>query len=89
MSQFCFLEIREVIRSFSFCKMPNKARCHEECRGVICLICFQKELKNIRMIKDETLERVQKYFIVDYDPADPKLPNGICGKCRKLLLEVI
>ena len=31
---------------------------------------------------------MNEYFLVNYDPADPNLPNGICGKCRKLLLEV-
>jgi len=44
--------------------------------------------KNVKILKEENLKRVIEYFLVNYDPADPNLPNGICGKCRKLLLEV-
>ena len=34
------------------------------------------------------LNRVQKYFMEDFNPNDQNLPNGICGRCRNILLDI-
>ena len=40
------------------------------------------------LITGKTLSRVQSYFFENFNPLDQKLPNGICGLCRNLLLRV-
>ena len=39
-------------------------------------------------ISGVNLSRVLKYFMVDFDPNNPKLPNGICTHCRRILFEI-
>ena len=68
--------------------MPNQARIHEDCRKIICLVCFQKDTKNAREIEGELLKRVKKHFLINYDADDSHLPKAVCGRCNKLLLQV-
>ena len=69
-------------RFYLFLVMPPKEspRTHNENRSYVCLICFTKPLKpelrkNLFIINGVILERVQKYFLENYDPGDEKLPN--------------
>ena len=72
--------------------MPNQ-RTHGQNRNYVCLVCFTKPLKvelgkTIWIIKDVYLQRIHKYFMSNYDPDDPKYPNGLCGCCKTKLQRI-
>ena len=67
--------------------MPNQAKTHEANRYLVCLICFKKG-SSMKKISGIILKRVQDYFYEEFDPNDEKLPNGICARCRNILLNI-
>ena len=60
---------------------------HNENRQLVCLICFKKGSRMLR-ITDKELGRIRKYFMEDFDPMNEKLPNGTCSRCRLLLYRI-
>ena len=69
------------------------SRTHGENRNYVCLICFTKPLKaelnkTIWVIQGVQLQRVQKYFMSNYDPNDQRYANGICSCCKLKLLKI-
>ena len=67
--------------------MSTPPASHDENRGKICLICFNKPA-SISEITDVTLERVKKHFLPEYNPSDEKFPTGICNHYRLLLVKI-
>lgn len=55
---------------------------HEDCRKVICLLCF-KSSKDLRKLSQNHVSRIKHYAGVD--SSDARLPNAICSSCRKKL----
>ena len=64
----------------------SKAPCsHDENRAKVCVVCMQKAKYPLTEI---IINRIQAYFITNYDKFDCCLPCGICGKCRSDLLDI-
>ena len=64
--------------------MPKEKRNHDANRHFVCLLCFEKS-KTIFPITGITLQRVKKYWMENYDEADPRLPAAVCAKHHKML----
>jgi hypothetical protein len=58
---------------------------HDENRTKVCAICMEKCKYKIT---ESILERIQQYFISNYNLHDDRLPTGICGKCRADLSDI-
>ena len=63
--------------------MPKEKRNHDANRHFVCLLCFEKS-KTIFPITGITLQRVKKYWMENYDEADPRLPAAVCGKHKQM-----
>ena len=71
----------------------NWAKTHKELRSLVCLICIQK-LKTMKPIsgsptdpkENSLLDKIQKAFLINYDPGNPKLPSAICSHCYNILV---
>ena len=66
--------------------MPPQ-RNHLQNQSLVCLLCFERGLSP-RKITGVTLERVQKFFIENFDPMVSEFPCVICAHCNKLLIQV-
>ena len=71
-----------------FKKDKSVARTHDQNRELVCLVCFKKGNSMIKIDSGVNLSRVQKYFIENYDPNEEKIPNGLCSRCRIILLDI-
>ena len=58
---------------------------HDENRHKVCVVCFQKGGYTITPI---VLQRIQRYFIEDFDLKEECCPAAICGKCRADLHDI-
>ena len=63
-------------------------RNHAQNRAMVCLLCFNYNKKTKKITDGLQLERVKKYFFEGFDTSHPKYPNGICNRCRKILLDI-
>ncbi len=69
-----------------FQKMRN-AKTHAQNPACVCLVCFQKG-SDVRKLTELNINRVREFVLEDFDPSNPKLPSGLCARCRKLLEKV-
>ena len=60
---------------------------HAQNRAKVCLLCFEKG-SSMTVISGLVLNRVKNHFLTNYNPNDQKFPNGICARCRNLLINV-
>jgi len=58
---------------------------HSENRFKVCALCFNKGAYSIT---DVVLQRIQTYFIENFNLTDDCLPASICAKCRSDLLDI-
>ncbi|KAK6178471.1 hypothetical protein SNE40_013257 [Patella caerulea] len=68
--------------------MPANAKTHEENRLKVCVVCFTKGSRVVK-VTGKNFRRIKEYFLENYDPTeDVRLPAGICARCEKLLLRI-
>lgn len=70
---------------FAIFSMPKEAKTHGQLRSMVCLVCFQKRSDIWIITGGVVLERIRTSFMTNYDPEDQYVPNGLCGRCRKIL----
>ena len=63
----------------------SKARSHHENRYKICIVCMKK---GDYPLSGVIIERIQKYFIENYDINEECMPASICAKCRSDLQRI-
>ncbi len=66
---------------------PTRAASHADNRQKVCLVCFAKG-SSLKLIGATTLNRIQQYFMPDYDLEDERFPTALCARCRTLLFDV-
>ena len=61
-------------------------RTHKHYRLAVCVICVKKG-NSPRPITEtgQLLKQIQRHWIENYDPKNPKLPLSVCGRCRMIL----
>lgn len=70
-------------------KLGKNAGSHNDNRNKVCVICFGKnsrcdKSKYVQIIPQGKIENMmQNHF--EYQASDDRLPNAICGKCRRNL----
>ena len=73
--------------------MPTTALTHHECRSKVCRLCGQKGSKKsmVTIVKgDINFTRIQQlYPDFLYDPEDQFEANGLCGRDRNLLRDLV
>lgn len=63
--------------------MPNSARNHEQCRKIVCVICFSKCLQGRTVT--EIQEKTIKKYLPGFNKNDSSFPSSICNACRMLI----
>ena len=61
--------------------MPRQKKGHEDYRRCDCLLCMGK-CKDMREIRDDQRDIIEKYLVSGLDKYDTRLPNVLCGSCR-------
>lgn len=64
---------------------PRQAFEHDANRSKVCVVCMQKAKYPVT---DSICHRIKTYFIENFDPSEPCVPNGICSKCRSDLSDI-
>ena len=67
--------------------MPKPAKNHMQNRFKVCILCMRKAPHIISKLVAGQL-RLQVQGLENYDPEDPKLPQGICNTCRANLAKI-
>ncbi len=67
--------------------MPKEAKTHAQNRACVCIVCFEKG-SDVRKCTEININRVRQFVLEDFDTSNPKLPSGLCARCRKLLEKV-
>lgn len=66
--------------------MPRPLKSHENCRLLVCLLCFGKT-KTMRSITPAMQTTIENHFLNGYNTDDIRLPTVLCNTCRLVVAE--
>lgn len=66
--------------------MPKERKTHEECRELLCIMCFKKKGKSLQNFSQDIIPEIRKYIDI-FDPSNKFFPSKICPTCRISLVK--
>ena len=68
--------------------MPYKKKSHEECRKMVCAVCWcESGAKATRGVSEAEVTAIREFVVSSYTKADPRFPSGLCKGCHFILRE--